>query len=235
MDITMYIDESGIIPVNGTDHNKYFVISIVTVCNENAKHVSTIFKRERLKIAKKSEKLYKSLVDNKEIKGSDMSESKKAQIYKPIIEKCSSEIEIGIIILDASKVTERFRSKCSRAFNYLLKLYLLNCFKKKSIFKNKCQSLKLVVDERNVATCSKHTLGEYLNSELNLTTKFCKEDCDIAVEYSDSKRYLLLQLSDFIANTFYRRYQKNINESGHNIELLRSNMCNGNIFSFPLE
>lgn len=83
-----------------------------------------------------------------------------------------------------------------------------------------------------MATKSKYTLQEYLNTELNLTQHFC--DNDISVSYYDSKKFYLLQLADFISNTFYRRYQKNIKEADENVEVWLKQMANGKVYWYPL-
>ena len=113
--------------------------------------------------------------------------------------------EIAVIVLNNKKATVKFRSNSSRVFNYLIKTFLNKHFKKNSKYKNVNQ-MHFVIDERNVATESKYTLQEYLNTELNLVETFSQED--IRVHYYDSKNYLLLQLADFISNTFYRYQQK---------------------------
>lgn len=159
-----------------------------------------------------------------------VSEKEKSVIYNKIIEKCSDKFELVIIVLDCSKATESFRANSARAFNYLIKTYLSTHFKKYSQYKE-LNSIKFIIDERNVATGSKLTLKEYLNTELNLMEKFSNED--IEVDYFDSRKYLLLQMTDFIANTFYRKIQKNVNDFG-NIDLLKKQICSGKIFEFPI-
>lgn len=101
-------------------------------------------------------------------------------------------------------------------------------FKKYSRYK-KLNSIKFIIDERNVATESKYTLKEYLNTELNLVEHLSKEDID--VHYFDSKKYLLLQMTDFISNTFYGKLQKNIDDKG-NVQILLDATCKKNIFKF---
>ena len=88
-----------------------------------------------------------------------------------------------------------------------------------------------MIDERNVATESKYTLQEYLNTELNLVETFSQED--IRVHYYDSKNYLLLQLADFISNTFYRYQQKNVQEAKGNVGLLLNQTSTRKVFKFP--
>ena len=127
--------------------------------------------------------------------------------------------------------TARFKAVTSRTFNYLIELYLDKYFRKHSIYRNP-KSMKLIIDERSVATELKYTLREYLNTNLNISTLFCEED--IQVEYHDSKNFLMLQFTDFVANTVYRSVQKKDNTAKDNIDLIKTNLCGGNYFRFPM-
>ena len=228
-DITVYIDESGTIAKGKIDKKDFFIISLLIT--DNTKFVKQIYRKERLRIAKKHKILMDELMATGEIKGSNMSENLKLPIYQKLMEKCQSNFEFGIISLDNSKSSEHFREVSSRAFNYLIKLYLQSFFKTSSKFKC-CNSIHFIIDERNVATCSRSTLQEYLNTELNLLEPFCSGE--ITVEYKDSKNHLLLQMTDFISNTYFRFLEKNIKESEICITALNPNMCEKRLFKFPL-
>ena len=132
--------------------------------------------------------------------------------------------------MNNKKATVKFRSNSSRVFNYLIKTFLEKHFKKRSKYKDLNQ-IHFVIDERNVATESKFTLQEYLNTELNLMDAFSEKD--IVVQYYDSKNYLLLQLADFISNTFYRYRQKHQREAKENVELLIKQTSTNKTFRFP--
>ncbi len=93
-------------------------------------------------------------------------------------------------------------------------------------------AIAFYVDERNVATGAKFTLEEYLNTEYNIEDPICEGN--ISVHYLDSKSRYLIQLADFIANTFYRAYKKNDPDARSNIEILRDALCNRRVFYFPL-
>lgn len=227
--ITVFVDESGIIAKHKADKTTYFVITLLFVKNEDLNNVKNYFKKYRLQIAKRKNELLDELSSNKEIKGSSVSESDKHFIYEKVIEKCGDKFEIGIILLNNRKVTKKFRSNSSRAFNYLIKLYLQNIFVQSDMFKD-LDRLSFIIDERNVATESKYTLQEYLNTELNLTDHFCNEE--IEVHYYDSKKFILLQMADFISNTCFRKWQKKYNDSG-NISLLLKKTIKGKPFTFP--
>lgn len=230
-DITVFVDESGTIAKGIKNKDDYFIITLVFVDNEKIDFIKKMFKKYRLQVVKKKPDLMKELKDTKEIKGSRLSESEKKIIYDKLLGKCGECFELGLIVLDNKRSLPKFRMNSSRVFNYLIKFYLDRYFKKYSRYKN-VNSLKFIIDERNVVTESKYTLQEYLNTELNLVTNFAEHD--IEAHYYDSKNYLLLQLADFISNTFYRKIQKNIEDNGNTEKLLKET-CKGKIFKFPIE
>lgn len=229
-DITAFIDESGTIGKGTIKADSYFIITLLFVKDEDIRHVKKVFKKERLKIVNRKQDLKERLEINKEVKGSELSETEKKSIYEKLIEKCGDKFEIAVIVINNKQATVKFRSNSSRVFNYLIKTFLEKHFKKRSKYKNLNQ-MHFVIDERNVATESKWTLQEYLNTELNLVDIFAEQD--LVVHYYDSKNYLLLQLADFISNTFYRHKQKHNKEAEVNVELLLKQTSTNKIFRFP--
>lgn len=227
--VTVFVDESGIIPKHKAGKTNYFIITLLFVKDENIEFVKKMFKKYRLQVAKRNQDLIEELNTNKEIKGSSVSEADKHYIYEKLFEKCQDKFELGIIILNNRRATAKFRSNSSRAFNYLIKLYLQNSFVKSQLFKD-LDCLSFIIDERNVATESKYTLQEYLNTELNLTEHFCNED--IKVSYYDSKKFILLQMADFISNTCYRKWQKKYDDNGNTKMILKTTL-DGKQFKFP--
>lgn len=227
--VTVFVDESGIIAKHQENKTNYFIITLLFVRDENIEYVKKHFRKYRLQIAKKKKELMDELMSNKEIKGSSVSESDKHEIYKKLFEKCEDKFELGIILLNNQRATAKFRSNSSRAFNYLIKRYLHCSFRYSDMFKD-LDKLTFVIDERNVATESKFTLQEYLNTELNLLEHFCNEE--ISVHYYNSKNFILLQMADFISNTCYRKWQKK-NEDNGNTDMILRNTLSGKPFVFP--
>lgn len=226
-DINTYIDESGILTKTANPDHRYLVIALVHTCE--SKSVSKKFRIYRTKEIKHNKTLMNSLKTNKELKGSETPELIKKRIYSEIIKQCP-DVEIGIIVIDTLKIEERFHQSKARAFNYLLKLYFKRYasvsknFKKESI-------INLIIDEQNIATQSKHTLKEYLNTELCFgDSRFNNE---FMVQYEDSKNYLLIQLADYIANTTYRFLMSNDKEAEENLKILKSNVIGNKFFKFP--
>ena len=70
--------------------------------------------------------------------------------------------------------------------------------------------IEFIVDEQNIATGADYELCGYLNQQLTLKNPICDL---FDVTYMDSKNEKLIQLSDFVANTFYRNIEKKNQES----------------------
>ena len=226
--INVFIDESGSIKKEDLTSSDFFIIGMVFTSNE--KHIKKIFTKKRLKQLTAREK--EELKETREIKGSHISETRKAPVYEALVKKCADDLEIGVIVLDLKAAERRLKQSSSRAFNFLIARYLSKYFCVHSKFSSP-SSISLFVDERNVATGAKFTLEEYLNTEYNIENPICEEN--IAVQYLDSKNRNLIQLADFLANTFYRAYKKNEKDARSNVELLTSLLCNRKVFYFPLQ
>ncbi len=225
--VNVFVDESGSIKKGPLHHNDFFVIALIFTDNE--KFLSKVFKKKRLKMLTEEE--LKLLRTTREIKGSAISEKRKEKIYSALVKKCSENFEIGIIVLDLKRADERLKQSSSRAFNFLIARYLSKSYIVHSRFKE-AAAISLYVDERNVATGAKFTLEEYLNTEYNIENPICEGD--ISVRYLDSKNRYLIQLADFVANTFYRFYKKNDPDAKNNVEQLRDVLCNKRVFCFPV-
>ncbi len=222
-----FVDESGIIRKGTLDCEDFFVIAMIFTDNE--RFLNKVFKKTRLQILSEEER--KQLSKTKETKGSDISESRKKEIYSTLVEKCGENLEIGVIVLDLKSADERLKQISSRAFNFLIARYLSKSYRAHSKF-NAAHDISFFVDERNVATGAKFTLEEYLNTEYNIEDPICEGS--ISVHYLDSKNRYLIQLADFVANTFYRAYKKNNPDAKANMELLKDVLCNGKVFYFPV-
>ena len=92
-EISVFIDESGVIQKGELDAPDFFVIGMVFTSNE--KLVKKVFTKRRLKQLTKAE--LEELRLTKEIKGSHMSGARKAPIYEALVEKCAEELELGIL------------------------------------------------------------------------------------------------------------------------------------------
>lgn len=225
--LTAFVDESGSIKKGALKRKDFFVIAMIFTDNE--RFLNKVFKKKRFQILNEEER--KILSETKEIKGSDISESRKKEIYSALVEKCGENLEVGVIVPDLKRADDRLKQNSSRAFNFLIARYLSKSYRAHSKY-NTAHDISFFVDERNVATGAKFTLEEYLNTEYNIEDPICEGN--ISVHYLDSKNRYLIQLADFVANTFYRAYKKNNPDAKANVELLKDVLCNGKVFYFPL-
>lgn len=86
-----------------------------------------------------------------------------------------------------------------------------------------------MIDEQNVATGAEYDLSGYLNQQLTIQSPIC----DIFnVGYTDSKNEKLVQLADFVANTFYRNIEKKDRDSKDTVSMWLPTLCNGDVFDF---
>ncbi len=224
--LTAFIDESGSITKTDIEHNRYFIIAILFTRNSN--RIKRYFKKGIASLMKKDK--YKKLMEsNGEIKGSEVSETKKNTIYDRIIRNCKGDFEIGIIALDNTYTTKDFIKNHARTFNYITQLFLNNSFRNCSMFKDTVSDMHLIIDEQNIATDAEYTLEGYLNQHLTILDPLCNH---FDVMYSDSKNHALIQLIDFVSNTFYRNIEKHDKTSIQNIKLFQDCLCGKRIFDF---
>ena len=224
--LTAFIDESGSITKTDIEHHKYFIIAILFT--RNSKRIKRYFQKG-ISSLMKSQKYKKIMEDNGEIKGSEVSETKKNKIYDRIIRNCKDDFEIGIIVLDNNYTTKELIKNHARTFNYILQLFFDNSFRNCSKYKNTVTDMHLIIDEQNIATDAEYTLDGYLNQHLTVINPICNH---FDVIYSDSKNHALIQLIDFISNTFFRNIEKHDRTSIQNIKLLQDFLCSGRFFDF---
>lgn len=231
-DIYIFVDESGSI-TKEINWNKYFVICMVFT--KDKIKLNRAFRKENIKLAKKYPKLGKMLNDNKEIKGNNITEKRKYELYKNMVEKYGDLFELGIIVLDNRYTSTQLSLEKARCFNFLIQEYMGNYFRHHCRFFDRkntvCENINFMIDERNVKTNAKHKLDGYLTSHLKVFDPICTKTINVA--YTDSKNVALVQFADYIANTFLRN-MKRIKESNQNVSLLQKNLCDNRIFVFPL-
>lgn len=224
--LTAFIDESGSITKTDIEHHKYFIIAFLFT--RNSRRIKRYFQKG-IAALMQDEKYRTLMSKNGEIKGSEVSETKKNKIYDRIIRNCKDDFEIGIIVLDNNYTTKEFIKNHARTFNYITQMFLDNLFRNCSKYRNTISDMHLIIDEQNIATDAEYTLDGYLNQHLTVVDPLCNH---FDVKYSDSKNHALIQLIDFISNTFYRNIEKHDSTSINNIKLLMDNLCGGKFFDF---
>lgn len=191
--------------------------------------VRRLYKKKISQLMRKSDTYRDWIHKNREIKGADISETVKMSVYEHVVTHASDKIELGIIVLDNQYTTDRFIENHARSFNYMIQTYLDSYFRKHSRFMHGSGKIEFIIDEQNVATGAKYDLGGYLNQQLT----FKNPICDLFdVTYTDSKNEKLVQLADFIANTFYRNIEKKIRESRETVNLWLRALCMGISLTF---
>lgn len=225
-DLSVFIDESGSITKTNVSHNRYFIIAILFARKYNRlqryfrKGISSLIQDPKYKIA---------LEENGEIKGSKLSETKKKPIYDRIIRNCSDEFELGIIVLDNTYTTDEFIKNHARTFNYILQLYFDNMFRYCSKYSKNTRDIRILIDEQNISTDAKYTLDDYLEQHFTVMNPLCRT---VDVKYTDSRNHPMIQLIDFISNTFYRNLEKHDKTSIETVKMLLPFVCGGKIFDF---
>jgi len=223
----IYIDESGAITKNYTKHNqRYFVIA--QVMTKDCKALHRCFKNARLNAIIDRPRLVKKLEKTNEVKGSSLNEGRKAGIYEGLLalHESNDDFEIGISVVDNTKMKPSFFENKARSFNYLL-FASIKRFKEVSILGNSTGGLSLLIDEQNVSPTSKSALQDQLNVQLRMVDELFSEE--IRVSYYDSQYESLIQLADMIANTASRALNQASDEAKHNLSLLQPILATGQI------
>lgn len=225
--VNVYVDESGSITKTNVSNNRYFVIAMLFT--ENPEKIRKLFKKKISQLMKHDKKYETTIMLKKEIKGSDISETTKRTVYEHILRNAAEELELGIIVLDNYYIDDRFINNHAKTINYMIQVYLNDYFRKYSKFMSGKGRIEFIIDEQNIATGEKYGLKEYLNQQLTLDNAICDM---FNVKYTDSKNEKLVQLADFIANTFYRNIEKKNKESIDTVGMWKPILCYGKVYDF---
>lgn len=92
----VYVDESGSITKTNISNNRYFVIAMIFT--KEPEVVRKLFKKKISQLMKKNKKYQDSILFYKEIKGSDISETVKSEIYEHVLKHAAIWIVISVSI-----------------------------------------------------------------------------------------------------------------------------------------
>lgn len=225
--MNLYIDESGSLTKNHLHHkiNHKFIVAIVKIEDYGnlKKAYHEFIEKEHIKLrGTQTNAMFKN---NQffELKGSAMSN----EMHRKFINFFANVkgFNLFYLIVDNTKLPERYFRKTSRIFNYIIKNGMADFSKKRYIERG---HIFLHIDNRNVKRETRDTLEEYLNIEvamvLNLQDKF-------DVEYHLSEENKMVQLADVFSNIMYR-HQKN-NYYTNEFNLLRKRGILKSIYEFP--
>lgn len=223
----LYIDESGTMTVTHCKKYPYFIISII-----RAKEVDKLKRTYKRFVSSHKELLKSADKRNLMFKGSEFLELKGSG-FTPNLKRnfvdffCRNDyFELFYVVVDNSRIVDRFYENNARAFNYLIRLALEYYIQKEYISGD---NLMLQLDERNEKTETKHFLEHYLQTELGMKD-IVKGDCK--VKYFDSANNQIIQVADVFSNLYFSElltgsYTKEI-------EKMKREGYLKSIFEFPL-
>lgn len=219
------MDESGSI---NTKNIPPFVIG--TIIPTDINKLKKVYKRfvskyyNDLKTLDKDNKMFRKDGSFLELKGSCFDKKMKLNFLEYF---CRNDLfKVRYIILNNTKILDKFVENKARTFNYLTKLFLENSFNLKLISD---KEIFLQIDERNVKTNSKFSLEDYLNQELVLDSGLIEK---AIVKYFDSSQNCIIQIADVFSNIKYSDYLTN----GAYKEIIKKYQKEGYIlkdFNFP--
>lgn len=193
----IYIDESG--SINGDCRGgRWFVIALLCVTNKDKlKRVMKRFIQQNIGSLRKLEKSRMMFKEGKltELKGAALTPMYKRKFLEYFAQK--DLFKVVFIKVNNTRLQPRFCDNTARSFNYLIRKTIQVLFDRKILEQADCH---ICIDERNVRTGSRHTLEDYLNTELRLALGY---DANFYIEYHDSCNNKLIQLADVFSNIFF--------------------------------
>lgn len=200
----LYIDESGTMTTTYHTTHPYFIISIVRAINaDKLRRTYQRFVSSHMEILRKSDSKGLMFKDSKfiELKGSCLTPDLKRSFVQHF---CRNHyFELFFIVVDNSRIKDKFYENTARAFNYLIRLSLEYYINHNFISNS---HIYLQLDERNERTETKHFLENYLRTELGLRN-IIKDDC--LVQYYDSSNNKIIQIADVFSNLYFSELKTN--------------------------
>lgn len=200
-EVNLYIDESGNL---GKGNGRYFLISALEISAENQKSIS---KRAGRIIGRFKEN--KNIPKTTEIKGWSLKEEDRDTLLDSIFYR---DVKVRYIVLDLEKTTfllEKADDK-NACFNYLIQLLV-----KQVIIDNpEIEKINLYLDNRSVKIGNRLSLKPYLYNKLvleQLEEKDSVKRIDFNINYLESESCYLIQWTDIVANSLYKKYNSNDN------------------------
>ena len=198
-EINLYIDESGNL---GKGNGRYFLICALEVDNTIKESIK---KRSGRVICRY--KIKNGISKTIEIKGSSLNESNRNELIDSILYK---GIKVRYIVLDISQTTMLLTKADDKnaCYNYLIQLLVKQLLKD---YKD-LEVVNLYLDNRSVKIGNRLSLKPYLYNKLvleQLEKKKKVKRVDFNIFYLESESCYLIQWSDIIANSLYKKYNSN--------------------------
>lgn len=222
----IYIDESGSMTTRYKRHWPYFVIALIR--GRDPRKLRTLHDRF---IRTHKEELKASDTENKMFRGERFLELKGSALTSDLKREFVSyfcrpgTMEVYYIVLDNAEVKAQTYDNTARAFNYVLKLALEYLIRGGFLPDD---SYFLQLDERNERTETKRFLKDYLNTELHTGGLLSS---NVEVQYFDSSRNRIIQLSDVLANLCYSQLLSGV--YGPEFDQMWGSGCLKRVFWFP--
>ena len=202
----LYIDESGSMTSEHTNHWPYFTIAIVMASDKvRAKRAVKRFVSRNINALKAADSAHKMFLDGNfhELKGSCMNGAIQAKFIEYMCQ--NNTIKAFLIQVKNQQIRYGLYKNTARAFNYILGQALTNLFVSDLLPKDEYM---LHIDERNQKTGTIHSLEDYLNIQLCIDRELADS---VIVRYYDSAQNSLIQIADVLSNAYYKHCMKSGN------------------------
>ncbi|MBQ9013704.1 MAG: DUF3800 domain-containing protein [Bacilli bacterium] len=198
-EINLYIDESGDLGIKG---GRYFLISAIEI---DTKYQKTLSRRASRVIYKF--KLENNIKKSTEIKGWNLTEKQRNYLLDKILFKY---VKIRYIVLDIKYTTMLLEKPDDKnaCYNYLIQLLVRNLVIKNS----NLEKVNLYLDNRTVKIGNRLSLKPYLYNKIVMEQLEMNENykrIEFSVNYLESSSCYLIQWADIVANSLYKKYNKN--------------------------
>lgn len=195
-ELYLYIDESGNL---GNGCGRYFLVCALEISKENQK---TIHRRAGRVINRF--KVKENISKNVELKGWQLNSRQREELIQKIL---YHNVKVRYIVLDLKQTTFLLTKADDKnaCYNYLIQLLI-----KGIIDKNKNNlKLNLYLDNRTVKIGNRLSLQPYLYNKFvleQLERKKRIKPYNFEINYLESKSCYLIQWTDIIANSLYKKY-----------------------------
>lgn len=198
-EINLYIDESGNL---GVGMGRYFLICALEV---DASIKTSIVKRAGRVICRFKEK--NNIPKTTELKGFSLNKENRNELLDKILYK---GIKVRYIVLDLKQTTMLLAKSDDKnaCFNYLIQLIVKHVIHEQPDI----EKINLFLDNRSVKIGNRLSLKPYLYNKLvleQLETKHNVKRIEFDITYLESESCYLIQWADIIANSLYKKYNKN--------------------------
>ena len=198
--VSLFIDESG----NLGSQGRYFLICALEI---NTIKIKTVTRRVSRLISRF--KIKRLIPKCKELKGWSIKENDRIELIEKILSK---DIKVRYIVLDKSKTTMLLKKADDKnaCYNYLVQLLIKSIIKK---YRN-IEKISIFLDNRSVKIGNRLSLKPYLYNKLileQLEKKKRVKRIEFEINYLESKSCYLIQCSDIISNSLFKKYNTNNN------------------------